>query len=443
VTGHVTGALTTRTQALLGGTVHRTVLPSGLRVLTEHVPGVRSAAVGLWVGAGSRDEQGAEAGASHYLEHLLFKGTGRRSALDISASVEAVGGDLNAFTTREYTCYYARVLDADLPLALDVVTDMVTGSLLRAEDVDAERGVVLEEIAMHDDDPGDVVHDVFSTAVLGDRPLGRPVLGTVDSIEAMTRATLADYYGSRYAPSSTVVAVSGSLEHDAVLTAVERAYAGVADLASPVPLRPPSGHGADAGQVRVVRRDTEQAHVVLGVPGVSRTDDRRWALGLLSTALGEGMSSRLFQEVRERRGLAYSVYSFTSQYADTGLFGIYAGCAPRRAAEVLRLCREQLEAVLDGGLDDVELARAKGQTKGSIVLNLEDTGSRMSRLGKAELVHGELLSVDEVLDRIDAVSAGEVRQVAADVLAEPLVTGGLSLGAIGPVDADALRRVLA
>ncbi len=436
------------TQALLGGTVHRTVLPSGLRVLTEHVPGVRSAAVGVWVGTGSRDEVGAEAGASHYLEHLLFKGTERRSALEISASIEAVGGDLNAFTSREYTCYYARVLDEDLPLALDVVSDMVFSSLLRDEDLDAERGVVLEEIAMHDDDPGDIVHDVFAGAVLGDRPLGRPVLGTVGSIEAMTLDLVTDYYGRRYVPTTTVIAVSGSLEHAAVLAAVEdaveRAFGRAAGgPGAPHPIRPSAGHGWDTGRVQVVHRSTEQAHLVLGVPGVGRTDERRWALGLLSTALGEGMSSRLFQEIRERRGLAYSVYSFTSQYADAGLFGIYAGCAPRRAPEVLRLCRQQLEQLCAAGLDATELARAKGQTKGALVLGLEDTGSRMSQLGKSELTHGRLLSVDDALARIDAVTADDVRQVATDVLALPLGRGGLSLGAVGPVDAGELQAVLA
>ncbi len=301
---------------------------------------------------------------------------------------------------------------------------------------------------MHDDDPGDIVHDVFAGAVLGERPLGRPVLGTVGSIEAMTLDLVTDYYGRRYLPTTTVIAVSGSLDHAAVLAAVEaaveRAFGRVTgESGAPQPIRPSSGHGWDAGRVQVVHRSTEQAHLVLGVPGVGRTDERRWALGLLSTALGEGMSSRLFQEIRERRGLAYSVYSFTSQYADAGLFGIYAGCAPRRAPEVLRLCRQQLEQLCAAGLDATELARAKGQTKGALVLGLEDTGSRMSQLGKSELTHGRLLSVDDTLARIDAVTADDVRQVAADVLASPLGQGGLSLGAVGPVDPGELQAVLA
>jgi predicted Zn-dependent peptidase len=429
------------TEPLLGGTVRRTVLPSGLRILTEQVPGVRSVAIGVWVGVGSRDESLPEAGASHYLEHLLFKGTPSRSALDISAGLEAVGGELNAFTSREQTCYYARVLDRDLPMAVDVVTDMVTASLLRAEDIEAERGVILEEIAMHEDDPADHVHDVFSSSALGDGPLGRPVLGTAASIASLTQQQIVDYYRSRYQPAATVVAVSGAIDHDEALSAVVRAWAASENALShahPDPprrgaRRPYPGHG-----IRVARRSSEQAHLILGTAGVSRHDDRRYALGLLSSALGEGMSSRLFQEIRERRGLAYSVYSFTTHYADTGLFGIYAGVAPKRAAQVLALCREQLEAVATDGLTAEELERAKGQSRGSLALGMEDTGARMSRLGKSELAQGEIISVDETLERIDSVSLADVSRVAAEVLGQPL-----SLGAVGPFDVSELESAVA
>ena len=416
---------------LLEGTVRRTVLSSGLRILTETLPGVRSAAIGIWVGVGSRDESPPEAGASHYLEHLLFKGTPRRSALDISATLEAVGGDLNAFTGHEYTCYYARVLDADLPLAVDVLSDMVLDSLIRPEDVDAERGVVLEEIAMHDDDPGDAVHDVFATALLGTSPLGRPILGTVASIEGMPRDRLHDYYRSRYDQRSMVVSVSGAIDHDDVVRAVTAAFARVGDVpdGEPAPARIGTRKPFPGGRTTVATRSTEQAHVVLGTAGLARTDPRRHALTLLSTALGEGMSSRLFQEIREKRGLAYSVYSFTTHYADAGMFGVYAGCAPRRVGEVLGLCRDEIAAVAAKGLDDDELARAKGQSRGSLVLGLEDPLSRMSRLAKAELVYGELPSVDELLARFERVTADDVRSVAADVLG-----GQLSLGAVGPFD---------
>jgi predicted Zn-dependent peptidase len=427
------------TEPLLGGAVRRTVLPSGLRVLTEQVPGVRSAAIGIWVGVGSRDEAPALAGASHYLEHLLFKGTARRSALEISAALEAVGGELNAFTTREHTCYYARVLDQDLPLAVDVVCDMVTASLLRDDDVDAERGVILEEIAMHEDDPADLVHDVFSSSALGDGPLGRPVLGTTGSIGELSQPQIAGYYGERYVPPAVVIAVSGSLDHDAALGAVIKAMgsAWTGGGADPLPARSGPRRPYPGRGVRVSKRSSEQAHLILGTAGVSRHDERRYALGLLSSALGEGMSSRLFQEIRERRGLAYSVYSFASHYADTGLFGVYAGVAPKRAKQVLELCREQLAAVAEQGLTAEELARAKGQARGSIALGLEDTGARMSRLGKGELAQGEVISVDETLARIDAVSLADVSRVAAEILGQPL-----SLGAVGPFDANELREVV-
>ncbi|HMA46671.1 MAG TPA: pitrilysin family protein, partial [Frankiaceae bacterium] len=299
------------------GTVRRTVLPGGVRVLTQTVPGVRSVSFGIWVGVGSRDETPATAGCSHYLEHLLFKGTRRRDAMTISASIEAVGGELNAFTTKEYTCYYARVLDVDLPLAVDVVCDMVTSSLLAPVDVDAERGVILEEIAMHDDDPGDAVHDLFATAVLGDTPLGRPVLGTAASIEGLSRSTIAGYYHRRYTPPVMVVAAAGNLDHERVVELVGRGFGGrLPDGAAPAPHRGGRRRPAAGEGVVVTRRPTEQANVVLGTTGVTRRDERRFALGLLSAALGEGMSSRLFQEVREKRGLAYSVYSFSCQYAD-------------------------------------------------------------------------------------------------------------------------------
>ncbi len=425
-------------EELLFGTVRRAVLPGGLRVLTEKVPGVRSVAIGIWVGVGSRDESPLTAGCSHYLEHLLFKGTPSRDALTISAAIEAVGGELNAFTTKEYTCYYVRVLDSDLADAVEVLSDMVCHSLVAADDVEAERGVILEEIAMHDDDPSDVVHDAFTSAVLGDTELGRPVLGTTESIEGLERDTIAEYYRSRYTPSEMVVAIAGNIDHERTLGLVASAFADrLGGTDAPGAVRGGSYAYPDAAGVVVNRRPTEQAHVVLGTVGMSRRDDRRFALGIMSSALGGGMSSRLFQEIREKRGLAYSVYSFASHFADAGLFGVYAGCAPRRADEVLALCREQLEQVAAAGITDDELARAKGQSRGSLVLGMEDTGSRMSRIGKSELVHGELLSVDEILARVDAVTLDDVQAVAADLLARPL-----ALGVIGPFDDHDFARVV-
>lgn len=417
-----------------GGLVRHTVLPSGLRIVTEAMPTVRSVTVGIWVGVGSRDEAPSLAGASHYLEHLLFKGTRRRDALAISSAIDAVGGEMNAFTSKEYTCFYARVLDSDLPLAVDVVCDLVTSSVIKAADVESERGVILEEIAMHEDDPTDMVHDQFAQVLFGTGPLGRPVLGSVESIETIGRTAINGYYRRRYRPEDMVVAVAGNIDHTAVVRLVRSAF-GAAGLdateSAPAPPRLGDRRSPNVGGVRVVRRTTEQANVVLGTPGMSRRDDRRFALGVLNAALGGGMSSRLFQEVREKRGLAYSVYSYHAQYADTGLFGVYAGCVPRKVDDVLSICREELAKVAVRGITEEELERGKGQLRGSLVLGLEDTGSRMSRIGKAELVHGELLSVDRIIDRIDGVTLDEVSEVAADVLA-----ARPTLAVVGPFDED-------
>ena len=416
----------------LGGTVRRTVLPNGLRVITEAVPAMRSVSFGVWVAVGSRDETIAQSGVSHFLEHLLFKGTNRRSAMDISSAIEAVGGETNAFTTKEYTCYYARVLDADLPLAIDVMCDLVVDSVLAPSDVETERGVILEEIAMHDDEPGEEVHDLFTGATYGDHPLGRLISGTVETISPMTRRQIQSFYHKRYTPSSIVVSAAGNLDHSVVVRQVREAFARFAEPASPLARRGLAGTlgsvpAAKRGQLVVRDKDTEQAHLVLGAPGLGRLDERRFALGVLNNSLGGGMSSRLFQEIREKRGLAYSVYSYTTQYADTGLFGVYAGCAPGKVDEVLALTRDELARVADGGLTAEEISRGQGMYKGSLVLGLEDTGSRMSRLGKGELLYDELLSVDELLARIDAVTPDEIADVAAEVLGQRM-----SLAVIGP-----------
>jgi predicted Zn-dependent peptidase len=409
--------------------VRRTVLPGGLRVVTESLPGVRSVAFGIWVGVGSRDERPSLAGTSHFLEHLLFKGTSTRDALEIAAVMDSVGGEMNAFTAKEYTCYYARVLDDDLALAVDLVSDMVTSSLITSDDVESERGVILEEIAMHDDEPADIVHDAFAEALYGaDTPLGRPIIGSVESIESLSRTAIAGYYRRRYTPDAMVVAASGGLDHDRLLRLVKKAFTGqLTGPRKPAPLRTAGRAPGSRSAVVVQQRATEQANVVLGTTAFRRDDPRRFALGVLNGALGGGMSSRLFQEIREKRGLAYSVYSYASAHADTGMFGVYAGCAPGRVDEVLDLCREQLVRAADQGVTEDELRRSKGQMRGSLVLGLEDTGSRMSRLGKGELMHADQLTVDEVLARIDAVTLDDVHAVARDVLTRPL-----SLGALGP-----------
>ncbi|MGH3282634.1 MAG: M16 family metallopeptidase [Trebonia sp.] len=429
-------------------TVRRTVLPGGLRVVTEFLPSVRSVALGIWVGVGSRDEDGTHVGATHYLEHLLFKGTGKRTALEISAEMDAVGGEMNAFTAKEYTCYYARVLDADLPLAIDVLIDMVTSSLIEPRDVDAERDVVLEEIAMNEDDPADSVHEAFTQRLFGDTPLGRPILGTVDSINAITREQIYEHYRARYTPPHLVVAAAGNLDHDAVVAGVQAAFGPVlSGFSGTSPAAPRlrdagglwDGYGPAAGAgVTLSSRPIEQANLVLGCEGLSRTDNRRFTLGVLNAALGGGMSSRLFQEVREKRGLAYSVYSFASQHADTGLWGIYVGCLPSKSDEVLSICSAEVAKVVSSGLTDVELERGKSQVRSGIVLGLEDPSSRMSRLGKAELVYPALEPVDDILAAIDAVTHDDIRAIASEVLTRPKV-----LAVVGPFeDSSSFSSVL-
>ncbi|MBT2490918.1 insulinase family protein [Streptomyces sp. ISL-96] len=444
------GRAVARTQTLLKGqngigTVRRTTLPGGLRIVTETLPSVRSATFGIWAHVGSRDETPTLNGATHYLEHLLFKGTEKRSALDISSAIDAVGGEMNAFTAKEYTCYYARVLDTNLPLAIDIVCDMLTGSLIRTEDVDAERGVILEEIAMTEDDPGDVVHDLFARTMFGGTPLGRPVLGTVDTVEALSADRIRRFYKKHYDPTHLVVAAAGNVDHATVVRQVRKAFerAGALSRTDAVPLDPRDGSRIirTAGRVEHLNRKTEQAHVVLGMPGLSRTDDRRWAMGVLNTALGGGMSSRLFQEVREKRGLAYSVYSYTSSFADCGLFGVYAGCRPAQVHDVLKICRDELEKVAADGLPDEEIDRAVGQLSGSTVLGLEDTGALMNRIGKSELAWGDHISVDDMLARMAAVTPDDVREVAAEVLGHRP-----SLSVIGPLkdkQADRLHESVA
>jgi predicted Zn-dependent peptidase len=403
-----------------GGQITRTTLPGGLRVVTEAMPGVRSVSVGVWVPVGSRDETRSVAGASHFLEHLLFKGTGTRTALDIANAVDAVGGECNAFTEKEHTCYYATVLDRDLELAVDIVADVVLNATVTAHDVDVERSVVLEEIAMRDDDPSDLVHDEFATALFGDTALGRPILGTVESITALTRRQIAGYYRRRYRPEEMVVSVAGNVDHHLAVRLVRRAFATRLDPSvDDAAVRAYPAERAPARAVSVVEDDTEQANLVLGCRGLSRHDERRFAVGVLSAALGGGMSSRLFQRIREERGLAYSVYSFASGYADTGQFGVYAGCQPGKAEEVLDLVITELDEVAAHGLRADEIERGRGQMRGGIVLGLEDPGSRMTRLGKSELSYGDVIGVDELISRVDAVTPQDVADVAAYLLHQP------------------------
>ncbi len=412
------------------GRVRRTLLPSGLRVLTEQIAGVRSASVGVWVGVGSRHETPGLHGCSHFLEHLLFKGTTTRTALDLSMEIDTLGGDFNAFTAKEYTCFHARVIDDDLPTTVDLLGDMITASVLESADVEAEREVILDEIAMHDDDPDDVVHNLFAAQAWGDSPLGRPIAGTEVSITGLTREQIARFHRRHYRSERMVISAAGNVDHASLVRQVVRAFGRGGFLertAAPVDLVVDSPARAVRPGVSSVSRPLEQVNIVLGVKGLTRTDPRRFALAALTTALGGGTSSRLFQEVRERRGLAYSVYAFASHHADAGLVGVSVGCLPAKVTATLDVVHAELRRVAVDGITAEELARSKSQLRGGLILGLEDSGSRMSRLGKAELLQGELLSLEESLARIEAVTITEVGALARELFDRPEV-----MAVVGP-----------
>lgn len=404
-----------------GALVRRTVLPSGVRVLSERVPGASSVTVGFWIAVGSRDEEAVAHGSTHFLEHLLFKGTPSRSALDIAVAFDEIGGEHNAVTSREHTCYYAKVRDRDLELAVRVLADMLASSTIDAEEFENEREVILEELAMADDDPSDLVSERFFEAVFGAHPLGRPIGGTPETIRSATRGAVLEHYRHNYRAEELVVTVAGAVDHDALLGWVADA---LAQSVSPVPRRPgfaEAAPGGDGGR-RVVHRELEQANLIVGTTALSANDPRRPALAVLNSVLGGGMSSRLFQEVRERRGLAYSVYSFTSGYSDAGVFGMYAGCNPARVDQVASLMLEEFGRVASDGVSAVELSRARGQLGGAAALSLEDSDTRMSRLGRSELVHGEFTDLAAWTAKLDAVDEDAVRRVAAELASRPVST---------------------
>ena len=417
----------------LGGTVRRTVLPSGLCVVTESIPAMRSASVGAWVGVGARDESPDISGASHFLEHLLFKGTAKRSAAEISEAIEAVGGESNAYTARDHTCFYERVLADDLPLALDVLGDALANSLIEAKDVETERGVILEEIAASADEPAEVVHELFNRAVFGDGPMGRDIAGTAESVRALGAERIRDFHRSHYLPSNLVVAAAGGIEHEELLKLVRESFASLpSGAATPDRRRETLPERPEPLTVR--REDTEQAHLVIGCRTMSRKDDRTYTLGVLNNVLGGGMSSRLFQSIREERGLAYTVSSSTSYFGSTGSFSVYAGCGPDNAREVRDLVLAELGRIAEGGITEEELRRGKKMYQVGVIMAMEDSGSRMDWLGRDELLYGELMSVDEDLARNEAVTMDGVRSVAADILSQPMTTA-----AVGPFDRGAFE----
>jgi predicted Zn-dependent peptidase len=396
------------------------MLPGGLRVVTEHVPSVHSASVGVWVGVGSRDEGVTVAGAAHFLEHLLFKSTPTRTAVDIAQAVDAVGGDLNAFTTKEHTCYYAHVLDTDIELAIDLVADVVLHGRCAVDDVEVERDVVLEEIAMRDDDPEDSLGDTFLAALFGEHPIGRPVIGSAQTVSAMTRTQLHSFHLRRYTPERMVVAVAGNVDHAHVVSLVRR-YFGSRLVRGKTPVAPRKGAARVPGRpgLTLVGRDAEQTHVSLGVRAPGRHWQHRWALAVLNTAVGGGLSSRLFQAVREARGLAYTVYSTVDTFADSGALSVYSACLPERFDEVVQVSCDVLETVAYEGITEKECRIAKGSLRGGLVLGLEDSGSRMTRIGRSELNYGEHRSIADTLAQIDRVTLDEVNFVARTLLTRP------------------------
>jgi predicted Zn-dependent peptidase len=394
------------------------------------MPTLRSIAVGCWVDTGSRDETEAEAGSSHFLEHLLFKGSQAWSARQISETFDGIGARHNAFTSKEYTCFWTRTRDEDLPIGVEILAEMLQRPAFRQDEFDSERNVVLEEINMNDDDPTDVAHEEFITAAWAGHPLAPPILGTRESITSMERDTVSAYWERRYSPRSTVVSIAGNLPDNLMDLLVDH-FAGWEG--GPTTRESVTPHVTTG--TRVHTKDTEQAHIVFGSPSIVRDDDRRFALTLADHVLGGGMSSRLFHEIRETRGLAYAVHSFRMPFLDAGASAVYVGTMPSQAGEVLAIVRDEIDKVIDSGITDEELERAKGHVKGALALGLEDANSRMSRLGRTEIVGMEHISVDETVERISAVTNEDIMAVAKVAYAGPYI-----IGAVGPFGEDELKE---
>ncbi len=400
-----------------------TTLPNGLRVITETMPGIRSVAAGAWVDTGTRDELPNEAGSSHFLEHLLFKGSERISAVEISRSFDRMGAQSNAFTSKEYTCFWARLLDDDLDVGMEMLGEMLQRPAFRSDEIDSERHVVIEELNMSEDDPQDVVFERFTEAAFAGHVLEMPILGTRESIMGMTRDDITGYWKRRYGASSTVFAIAGAVEHDQAVEVVSRYFGDWSGA-------PVSHEWADhnfSPSVRVEVKDTEQANLVVGGQGIARGDDRRYAFDVMHHILGGGMSSRLFQTIREERGLVYSVYSFALPFADAGAWGVYVGTTPDQIDTVMELVNLELAAIMSEGITDEELDRAKSNMRGSMALGFEDANSRMVRLGKRELTGGEHVSISDHIARVEKVTRQDVIDVAQDFLGGPRV-----IGAVGP-----------
>jgi predicted Zn-dependent peptidase len=409
----------------------KSTLPNGVRVLTESMTSVRSASLGIWADVGSAVERKEKRGVSHFVEHMLFKGTERRSAREIAETMDGVGGNLNAFTDKETTCYYGKVIDHHVPLAIEVLADMFLHSLFDPAELLKEQKVILEEIRMYDDAPDDLIHDLFVRSMWSESSLGEPTIGYAETVSNLTRDDLKQHMSAHYQPNTVVVAAAGNVEHEAIVEFCAKAFEGF-EGSCEAP-RPEAPRLTPASLVK--EKDTEQAYVVLGTRGLSSRDERRYPLSVLDTVLGGGMSSRLFQEVREKRGLAYSVYTFQQNYRGAGLFGISAGTSPATVQECVDVIVEQLRLVGEFGVSEAELRLAKEHMKGGLTLSLESTASRMMRLGRSEFNLGRELTTEEIEQKVEAVSADEVLVLAKELLAPEQ----LGLCILGPIDGGSIR----
>ncbi len=406
------------------GEFRKSVLPNGIRVITERIPHVRSVAVGVWVDTGSRHEPAPRSGVSHFIEHLVFKGTESRTAEEVAKAVDSVGGQMDAFTTKEHTCFYVTVLDQHLPLAADLLSDILLHPLFAAEDIEREKTVVLQEFRMVEDTPDDLIHDLFAERVWAGHPLGRPILGDRKTVLGLERATILDHFTEEYCPARITIAAAGRLEHERLLDLLGARFLDFRREARARDGEPP----ALTPRLELIDKPLEQVHFVLGGPGLRQDAPERYALYLLNTVVGGSMSSRLFQEVRERQGLVYSIYSGNAAFRDTGLFYVYAGTEPAHFGRVLELIIRELRRLRREGVTAEELARAKEHLKGSLMLSLESTSSRMTRIAKQELYFGQYFTLDEILAAVDRVTAEEVERL-IDLL---FGRTPLSLVALGP-----------
>jgi len=403
----------------------KTTLENGLRIVTEEVPYVHSAAVGIWVKAGSRNEDEKNHGISHFIEHLLFKGTEKRTAKQIAQELESVGGSINAFTTKEYTCYYVKVLDEHFDLAVDILADMFFNSLFEEQEIAKEKNVIIEEIKMYEDSPDELIHDLFAQTVLRNHPLGRTIIGTKESVSNITRSDILNYMNHNYTPSNTVVAVAGNISHEKVLDKLIKLFGSWTGSLVETPFLQPN-HNAETV---LIKKDTEQVQICLGVPGLPRENDDTYTLYVLNNILGGGLSSRLFQEIRENQGLAYSIYSYHSSYNDGGLFTIYAGTSPEKFEEVVELVAKELYKCNKFGISQEELERTKTQIKGNLLLSMESISNRMSRLGRTELCYGRVIPVEEIVEKTSKVTVSQVMGLVENLFRKDKFT----LTTLGPI----------